>query len=89
MSGITASDNGVSVTGGSMSNKPVRGAAALGQTPGGIVMTGAAAVNALTLRNVTMATNVGNFITLAGPARTTLVDLGTTASTGGNTVPRA
>ncbi len=84
MSGITATDNAtVSVTGGSVSNDGA-GAAALGQTPGGIVMTGALGLNALTMRNVTMASNAGNFLTLAGPAGTT-IDLGTTASVGGNT----
>jgi hypothetical protein len=84
MSGITAADNAsVSVTGGSISNNGAA-AASLGQTPGGVVMSLATGVNALTMRNVTMATNTGNFITVAGAAGTTL-DLGTTASVGGNT----
>ncbi len=84
MSGITAAPKAtISVTGGSISNNGA-GAGALGQTPGAIVMLDAASANALTMRNVTMATNAGNFVSVPGTAASTL-DLGTTASVGGNT----
>ncbi len=58
-------------------------AAGQGQTPGGIVMTDAASTQLVSLRNVKMANNVGNFVSLTGGSSSTL-DLGTAGSPGGN-----
>jgi hypothetical protein len=84
MSGITTAPKAsISVSGGAISNNGT-GAVALAQTPGAIVFQDGASASALSLHNVTLASNTGDAITFAGSASSTL-DLGTTATAGGNT----
>jgi hypothetical protein len=72
---ITFSGSGNSVSGNGAT------AAANGQTPGGVLLTDAASVNALTMRSAAVGGNTGDQISLTGTAASSL-DLGTNASPG-------
>ncbi len=85
ISGITSVRGNVVLTGGSVSTNGAGGAVtALGQTPGGVRLTDATAVNALKMRSVALGANTGNALAFAGTAASTL-DLGTAASLGAST----
>jgi hypothetical protein len=75
----------MSITGGAMNNDGSGAAVtATGQMPGGVLLQATTGLSTLTLRNVGFAGNTGNPVAIAN-APGTVVDLGTTASAGGNT----